>query len=163
MRWRPCVLGRCVALVAIAVSVMNLGEANAMNAGYFGMAGIGRLALAIPLAAGLVALWRPGLAALIAPWALLLLGLFGILARQAYVLHPFSLAFFNAVSYWLARAAGHTDDAELLVMPAAFLSVLAGARLAARNLTTRPRAAPLLGRLAAPATASQRWSLLLLR
>ncbi len=161
-------LGRCVALVAIAIAVsgMSLGDAGEcprlLGLHRYPASTIGRWALVIPLAAVLVALWRPRLAALIAPWALVLLGLFGILARQAYALHPFSLAFFDEVSYWLARAAGHTDDTQLLIMPTAFLSVLVGARLAARNLTTHPRAAPLLGRLAAPATASQRWSLLLL-
>src|SRR5258708_15853752 len=149
MKGRLGVLGWCVALVAIAASVMNLDDA--VNAGdFFGFIGPAdnrRWALAIPLAAGLVALWRPRLAALIAPWALLLLGLFGILARQAYL--PYSLVFFDELSYWLARAAGHTDDAGLLVMPTVFLSVLVGARLATRNLATRPRAAPLPGSPAA--------------
>ena len=162
MRGHLCVLGWCVVLVAIAASVMNLDDA--VNVGHvFGFVGPAdnrKWALPIPLAAGLVALWRPRLAALIAPWALLLLGLFAILGRQAYL--PYSLVFFDEVSYWLWRAAGHTPYTQLLYMPTASLSVVVGARQAARNLTTRPRAAPLLGRLAAPGTASQRWSLLLL-
>jgi hypothetical protein len=162
MRGRVCVLGWCIALVAIAASVMNLDDAVDVSdfVGFFGLADNRRWALAFPVAAGLLALWRPRLAALIAPWALLLLGLFGILGRQAYF--AYGLVFFDEVSYWLARAAGHADYAPLLVMPAAFVSVLVGARLAARDLATRPWTAPLLGRLAAPATASRRWSLVLL-
>jgi signal transduction histidine kinase len=161
MRGRLCVLGWCLALVAMAASVMNLDDA--VNVGDFlgfGLADNRRWALAIPLAAGLVALWRPRLAALIAPWALVLLGLFGILARQAYL--GYSLVFFDEVSYWLARAVGRADYTQLLVMPVAFLSVLLGARKAAQDLTTRPWAAPRLGRLAAPATGGPWWSLLLL-
>lgn len=50
---RLCVLGGCVALVAIAASVMNLGDAA--NVGeLFGPADDRRWALAIPLAAGAV-------------------------------------------------------------------------------------------------------------
>src|SRR5258708_24301649 len=124
MRGRLCVLGWCVALVAIAASVMNLDDA--VNAGdFFGFIGPAdnrRWALAIPLAAGLVALWRPRLAALIPPWALFLLGLFGILARQAYL--PYSLVFFDELSYWLARAGRHTDDARPPGIPTGFLSAL---------------------------------------
>jgi signal transduction histidine kinase len=126
----------------------------------FGLADHRRWALAIPLAAGLVALWRPRLAALTAPWALMLLGLFAILGRQAYL--PYSMVFFDAAGYWLSRASGLNYDNWAPVMPTVFLSVLAGARLAAGNLTARPRAAPLLGWLAAPARPSQWWSLLLL-
>jgi len=162
MRQRLGVLGWCIALITIAASLMNLGDA-ATAPDFWGFAGYAdnRLwALGIPLAAGLVALWRPRLAALIAPWALLLIGLFGILARQAYI--PYSLMFFDEVSYWLAEAAGHPDYTQFLIMPMAFLSVLVGARMAVRDLTTRSWAAPLLGRLAGPVTPSRRWSLLLL-
>jgi hypothetical protein len=63
MRGRICVLGWCVALVAIAASVMNLGDAVDVGDFFgFGLADNRRWALAIPLAAGLMALWRPRLA-----------------------------------------------------------------------------------------------------
>jgi len=117
--------------------------------------------LLIPLAAALVILLRPGLAATVVPVSLIVLGLTGLgIAR----VRPGSIwlsGYGDGFGYGVARVGDPVMAG--LILTQAYLALLVGTWLAWRELTSRPAAArAVLGRMAAPGRPQQRWGLLLL-
>jgi len=136
--------GWCMALVAIAARMMSLFpglENRAIN-----------MVAVIPLAAGVIAAWRPRLAAGIFPVLLILYGLYGfVLARDTNF-------FWSPGHIYGVAGAGAGNLGLYLVLPQAYACVLVGGWLAWRGLRRRPELASWV--LGKTSTADRRGQLL---
>jgi len=141
-------LGWCVALVVLAVRMMSMFPGRE-NSDFISVAWI-------PLAAGLLAAWRPRLAGRLLPVPLFIYGIYGLaMAHGIFLCGPGRV---YGVSLAGACSLGIED-----VLPQAYAFILLAGWLGLRDLRGHPVAARLvLGRMADPDRRHELWGLLML-